>query len=57
MVNEVISRVHYIFGLRHRSLVGLRERLPSNSYSGEILSSSCEELRDFLIQPYRGMAQ
>ena len=26
-------------------------------FSGEILNSSCEELRDFLLQPYRGMAQ
>ena len=24
---------------------------------GEILSSSCEELRDFLLQPYRGMTR
>ena len=31
-VNEEISRVQYIFGLRHWSLVGLCERMPSTSF-------------------------
>ena len=43
--------------LRHRSLVGLCERMPSKSFvGGDISSSSCEELRDGLLLPCRGMA-
>ena len=33
-VNKVFSRVRYFFGLRHRSVVGLRERTPSKSFFG-----------------------
>ena len=51
-VNEVISRVHYIFSLRHRSLVGLCERMPSKSYIGrgiEFLMCGAQGLSDALL--------
>ena len=31
-VNEVIPRGHFVFGLRHRSLVWLCDRMPSKSF-------------------------
>ena len=31
-VSEAISRVHIVLGIRHRSLVGLCERMPSKSF-------------------------
>ena len=37
-------------------VLGTNECLRSH-FSGEILSSSCEELRDFRLQPYRRMAK
>ena len=37
-------------------MVGCANERLRSLFSGEILSPSCEELRDFLMQPYRGMA-
>ena len=38
------------------ALSGIANKRIRSHFGGEILSSSCEELRDFLLQPYRGMA-
>ena len=57
LVNDVFSRVHYIIALGIKAWSGCANECLRSHFSGEILSSSCEELGDFLLQPYREMAR
>ena len=57
LVNEIISPVQYFLGLKGiKAWSGCANEYLRSHFSREILSSSCEELGDFLLQPYRGMA-